>query len=88
MSPTLSDKQLSSASPSPGLNGNLDEDHSPSNSPPIQDSVEATAQQKHIWDLHYEHARAKQDTASDATATLEGLGLLSGTAQRSEGLAA
>lgn len=86
-SPTLSDKPLSSASPSPSFNGNVDEEHSPSNSPQPQDAVEAQ-QQKHIWDLHYEHAKAKQSKGGEAAATLEGLALLSGATQRSEGLAA
>lgn len=86
-SPTLSDKQMSPGSPSHSFNGNPEEDRSPSNSPQTQEAVEA--QQKHLWDLHYEHAKAKQAQGGDAaSATLEGLGLLSGAPQRSEGLAA
>lgn len=85
-SPTLSDKPLSSASPSPSYNENADEDRSPADSPQPQDV--ADAQQKHIWDLHYEHAKAKQSKSAEAAATLEGLALLAGAPQRSEGLAA
>lgn len=86
-SPTLSDKPHS-ASPSPSLNENADEDRSPSSSPQPQDGSEAVEQKQHIWDLHYEHAKTAQNKSGDAAATMEGLALLSGAPQRSEGLAA
>lgn len=82
-SPTLSDKAMS-ASPSPSLNEN--DDRSPSASPQPQDATEA--HQKHIWDVHYEHAKANQVKNGETGATIDGLGLLSSAPQRSEGLAA
>lgn len=85
-SPTLSDKHPSSATPSPSFNGHANEERSPSSSPQPQETSEA--QQKHIWDLHYEHAKAAKNKSAEAAATIEGLALLSGTPQRSEGLAA
>lgn len=77
---------MSSASPSPSFNGNADEDRSPADSPQPQDVTDV--QQKHLWDLHYEHAKANQTTSGEAAATMEGLAILSSAPQRSEGLAA